>query len=120
MLKHRAALQEKSRGEQSTGRLPRCEFRAEARFLFFFSPCHLPVAAQVSDGNSSFSFAWCLPLAPLLLLLQRSGAARVATSLPCATVPLLQRGGPAFPDTTLFWEMHFSKTNWADGDLITL
>lgn len=103
-------------GEQRTGHVPRCEFLAEARFLF----SSRPAAAQASVGNSSFSLAWHLPLAPLSLLLQRPGAACMAACPPCAAEPLLQCRGLGFPDTTLFWEMLFSKTNWADGDIITL
>lgn len=113
MLKHGATAQEKSPGGQSAGHVRRCEIPSRGEMPLFFSPCRLPVAARVSDGNSSFSFACCVsPLAPLSLSLPAWPHACPA--------PLLQRGGLGPPDTTLFWETHFSKTHWADGDLITL
>lgn len=89
------------------------KFPAEARCLF---------SSRLVTSPSLLESLMEIPHCPLLVVCPL--LAPLLLSLPawphaCPAL-LLQRGGLGSPDMTLFWETHFSKTHWADGDLITL
>lgn len=113
MLKHGSRLAGEKPGEQRTGHVPRCEFLAEARFLF---SSRLVASLSLLKSLMEIHRSPWLGVSPSLPCRSCCVAARP----PCAAEPLLQRRGLGFPGTTQFWEMLFSKTSWADGDLITL